>query len=238
MSNAIFAVLSRQSGLGRELNAIANNIANADTTGFRREEAIFSEFVQALRGAPSASQTRLAARYLDAAQGAMARTDGALDIAIEGEGYFLVETPRGERLMRAGTFTLNENGEVATHHGMRVLGEGGSPIALSPDARRIVIANDGTISADDAPVGKIALVTAPPETLAREGEDLIRAEDGYEFLVSPRVAQGFLEDSNVSAVGEISRLIEVQRAYELNQQMLANEDDRIRRAVERLGQRS
>lgn len=234
MSNAIYSVLSRQAGLEHELSSLANNIANASTTGFRGDGRIFSEYVSAVPGQPSISQTRIGARMIDARQGDFVRTGGPLDLAIEGEGYFVVDTPRGERLTRAGDFQRNESGQLATSEGYIVQGAGGSTIDLPAGAGEIVIARDGVISADGAVIGQVRVADAEPTLLAREGTTLFRAS-GALTDVDPAVRQGFVEASNVEPVLALSRLIEVQRAFELGQQLLTSESDRIEQAVTIIG---
>ena len=123
-----YTALTRQSGLMREMQAIANNIANASTSGFRREGVIFSEYVNRLDGAPSLSMARASARNIDLTQGELSDTGGSFDFAIEGEGFFLVETPRGNRLTRMGSFTPSAEGELVNPDGYRLLDQGGAPV--------------------------------------------------------------------------------------------------------------
>lgn len=234
MSNVSYVSLSRQAALARELTSIANNIANADTEGFRRDGFIFSEYVNSLRGEPSLSQTRIGARVIDAAQGEMIETGGALDIAIEGSGYFAVETPVGAKLTRAGTFKLNDQGVLSTADGFAVHGEGGASIVVPVDAGSIVISSDGVVSVDGAPTAKIEIVDAAAADLVREGAALFRSTGDISPVQEPRVRQGYVESSNVNAVLEISRLIEVQRAFEVGEKMLNDDAERVRRAVETL----
>lgn len=233
MSNSIYTALSKQAGLVKELNSIANNIANASTAGYRREGYLFSEYVQRLEQQDySLSQSNVGGAFFDTAPGSFTRTGGTFDVAIEGEGFFLVETPRGERLTRQGAFLVDAEGQLVTNDGYRVLGDGGSPVALPVGASNITIAPDGTIAADGAPVGKLGLVTAPATGLAREGDNLFRTEEEYQPVEFAKLRQGFIEESNVNAVIEVSRLIEVQRAYELNQKLMQDEDERIKATIQ------
>ncbi|WDI31541.1 flagellar hook-basal body complex protein [Hyphococcus flavus] len=233
MTNTSYVALSKQAGLSKELNSIANNIANADTAGYRREGFVFSEYVRMLEPHErSVSQTNIGGRFFDAAPGALVETGSAYDVAIEGEGYFVVQTPNGERLTRAGAFVMDREGQLTTQEGHLVLGEGSSPIALPPNATNITIANDGSIAADGAPVGRMALVSAEPTELMREGGNLLRSTGELTPLEQPKLRQGFVEESNVNPVMEISRLIEVQRAYEMGQKLLKDDDERISKTVE------
>ncbi|MFN3294458.1 MAG: flagellar hook-basal body complex protein [Gemmobacter sp.] len=236
MENAIYAALTRQSGLMREMQVVANNIANLSTTGFRREGVIFSEYVKRLDDAPSLSMARASARNIDLSQGDIVQTGGTFDFAIRGNGFFLIETPDGERLSRAGHFTPNAEGDLVNPDGYRLLDAGGAPVALPPGATKVSLAQDGTLSADGVPVAQIVLwAPADPNSLRHVAGTLFSAdapeplEDGAGTLL-----QGHLEGSNINPVSEIARMIEVQRAYELGQQMLDREDQRIRAVLQTL----
>jgi flagellar basal-body rod protein FlgF len=231
MENAGYVTLARQSGLLREMQVVAHNIANASTTGYRQEGVVFAEFVRRVEGGESLSMGTLRARHVSALQGALARTGAPFDLAVEGPGYFLVETPEGERLTRAGAFTPGPDGELATSDGHRLLDAGGAPVFAPPGAE-ITIGTDGTLSADGRPLAEIGLYRpADPLGLRREGGVLFRAEGGVEPEPAGRVRQGFLEDSNVDPVAQIARMIEVQRAYELGQSFLDAENERVRDAI-------
>jgi flagellar basal-body rod protein FlgF len=234
MDNAAYALLTRQSGLLSELRSVANNVANANTGGFRSEGVIFSEHIAALgRSSPSLSMAAARVRETSMTEGAHAETGGPLDLAISGDAFFLVATPDGDRLTRAGHFTQDANGDVVTPEGHRLLDAGGAPVFVPPGTASIGIAPDGTISADGAPVGQVGLyvpvdstmMTREDGVLFRPGGDLLPAEGAT-------VAQGFLEDSNVNAIGQITRMIAVQRAYELGQGLLDREDSRIRNVIQ------
>ncbi|MEO1014247.1 MAG: flagellar hook-basal body complex protein [Pseudomonadota bacterium] len=233
--NMISAALSRQKGLMKELLTVTNNIANADTAGYRAEGVVFSEYVEALDKSDSLSMTRAAGRTIDMSQGEIITTKDPLDIAISGDGFFLVETEGGPRLTRAGHFSLNHQGEIVDNEGRRVLGEGASAIAIPQGAQEIAVSAGGDISADGQLVGRFGVVTAPQIDLVREGDNLFRAANGYEPVLEPSVTQGALEGSNVNAMGEFVRLIEVQRAYEGTKGFLDKEADRLKQLVETLG---
>lgn len=227
-----YTTLTRQVGLQREMRIVANNIANMATTGFRQEGLVFSEYVQRVPGDSSLSMANGNARMTAMTQGALGSTGGRFDLAIEGEGFFLIETPRGERLTRAGSFTPNAEGDLVTPDGFRVLDAGGAPIFIPPDASDLAVAADGTLSTQGRPIGQIGLVMpADPQAMVREDGVMFRADDGFEPAENGRVLQGFLEASNVDPIGQIARMIEVQRAYELGQKFLEQEDERIRSAV-------
>lgn len=234
MDAALYTTLNRQSGLMREMGVIANNIANGSTAGFRREGVVFSEYVAAMDRDPSLSMAHASGRHVDLSQATLSQTGGTFDFAIQGEGFFLVETPQGERLTRAGSFTPSAEGELVTPDGFRLLDAGGAPIFVPPDAK-VALARDGTLSANGEPVAQVGL-WRPSDPLALrhqsgtlfDGGELEPVEDG-------QVLQGMLEDSNVQPVSEIARMIEVQRAYELGQKFLDAEDERVRGVIQALG---
>lgn len=238
MDNAGYITLTRLSGLNREMRVIANNIANADTTGFRREGMVFSEFVvrPAHASGSSLSMAHGNARYSAHLQGALVQTGGSFDLAIEGEGFFQLETPDGIRLTRAGVFTPNQASELVNMDGHRLLDAGGAPVFVPPDARQITLAPDGTFSADGQAFAQIALVRpADPVTASRAAGTLFAVDGALEPVEAPRILQGFVEGSNVDPMQEMARMITVQRAYEQGQRLLEREDERIKTVVQTLG---
>ncbi len=237
MDNAGYIGLSRQSGLMRELNTVANNIANINTNGYRREANMFAEHVKALQnGDPSLSIATMTRRYTDLSAGDITKTSNPLDVAIDGEGFFLVESPQGERLTRDGAFSLNAIGELVSSSNARVLDESGGAIVIPPGGGKISITAEGVISVGAQTVGKLGVVTADPAFLVRVGKNQFRAENGHQPALNPRVQQFALEGSNVSAVEELARLIEVQRTYEASKNFSDNDGERITRTVRALGQ--
>ena len=232
-----YVALTRQSGLAKEMQSVANNIANLSTTGFRREGVIFAEEVQALPAeGGSVAMTEARARYTDSLQGSLEETGGSLDLAIEGDGYFTVMTPQGERLTRAGAFTRNADGTVVNMDGHPLLDEGGGEITIPFESKAIAVAPDGTLSIDGAPAAKVGIVKGTdPAKMTREAGTLFKAA-ATEPLETGRVMQGFLEQSNVNPIQEMARMVEVQRAYEYGQKLMDSEDERIRLVVKTLGQ--
>ncbi len=232
MDSASYTTLSRQVGLMREMSIVANNIANSATTGYRQEGLIFSEFIKANPDGRSLSMGNGNTRNTSFVQGTLNQTGGTLDFAIEGDGYFLIETPAGERLTRAGSFSTNADGDLVTPDGFRVLDAGGAPVFVPPDAGPIAVASDGTISADGRLLGQIGLVQpVDPMMMTREDGVMFVAEAGYEPAETSRVLQGFTESSNVDPITALARMIEVQRAYELGQSFLDSENQRVRDAL-------
>jgi flagellar basal-body rod protein FlgF len=235
MDAAGYATLNRQSGLMREMAVVANNIANVSTAGFRREGVVFSEYVAGMDQDPSLSMAHASGRMVDLTQATLSQTGGRFDFAIQGDGFFLIETPEGERLTRAGAFTPNAEGELVTPDGYRLLDAGGAPVFVPPDAKAIGLSQDGTLSAGGQPIAQIGLWRpADPLALRHQSGTLF---DGGELepVENGTVLQGMLEESNVQPVTEIARMIEIQRAYELGQKFLDAEDDRVRGVIQALG---
>lgn len=237
MDNPGYVSLTRQSGLLREMQAVANNIANISTTGFRKEGLIFSEFIVAMdNGDPSLSMAHADVRATSQLQGPLNQTGGSYDLAIEGEGFFLIETPSGQQLTRAGGFAQSPEGELVTPDGYRLLDNGGAPIFVPADAVSISVAADGTISADGRPVAQIGLYRpSDPTDLKHQAGTLFAVQNGVEPVDGSVILQGFVENSNVNAVSEIARMIEIQRAYEMGQKLMDKEDERIRNVLQTLG---
>lgn len=226
--------LSRQSGLLNQMDAIANNIANASTTGFKREGTIFAEFITSGGDQPSLSMGFAHARAIDLQQAPVTATGGTFDFAIEGAGFFLVQTPQGQSLTRAGSFTPGADGTLQTADGNALLDAAGSAILIPRGAQNIAMAQDGSLSADGAPVAKLGLwAPTDPFTLTHQSGALFSAS-GYQPGEGV-ILQGHLEDSNVDPVGEVAKMISVQRAYELGQSFLDREDDRTRAVIQTLG---
>ncbi|WP_084395903.1 flagellar hook-basal body complex protein [Henriciella aquimarina] len=231
MSNAVYAQLARQAGLMKEMQVVANNLANASTTGYKSDRAIFTEFLSRTEaGASPLSMGSLGGHAFDLEQGGMRFTGGELDLAIQGDGFFALDTPRGQRLTRAGHFQLSQQGELIDDLGNKVLDPGGQPITIPEDATTIAIVGDGTISVDGQPFGQIGVVQ-PNGELQKDVDTQFIAEGGFAAIEEPRVLQGALEQSNVTPVLEVARMIEVQRAYEAGQSLIEKEDERVSKFI-------
>lgn len=230
MGNSIYATLTRQSGLMKEMQVVANNIANAATTGFKSEGIIFAEHIKRLPDAyGSMSMASAEARQTNQLQGTLSKTGGTFDLAIEGDGFFSVETPSGQRLTRAGSFIPTPDGQIVTADGFPLLDQGGAPVFVPGDATSVAIGADGTLAVDGNPIGQIGVFTPEdPSTLQREDGVRFRVDGAVLPSETGRIVQGFLESSNVDPVGQIARMIEVQRAYEMGQSFLEREDQRLR----------
>lgn len=235
MESTGYITLSRQSGLQREMQVVANNIANASTTGYRAEGVIFSEYVKVVDQGASLSMGQGNIGKTSFEQGGLTQTNGTFDFAIEGDGYFVVQTPLGDRLTRAGAFSASAEGQLVTPDGFAVLDAGRAPLFVPAGAGTLTVSSDGTLSMDGAPLGQMAVVRPlEPLEMVREDGVMFRADAGDAPAEDARILQGFVEASNVNPLLELSRMIEVQRAYEMGQSFLKTEDERVRAAVKTL----
>jgi len=242
VENAAYVGLSRQMTLRRELDIVANNIANADTTGFKVEQLLVGEEVgQRARNAfvrPGVSFVMDNGVGRDFSQGALSQTGRTLDFAIEGEGaFFRVQDGANEAYTRDGSFTVDAQGRLMTEGGHTVMGDGGE-IILNPELGQVSVGADGTISQDGETVGRLSVVRFDAlGVLEKGGDALYRNASNAVAQEAPdaRIRQGMLEGSNVNPILEITNLIEIQRAYESVTRMIEGNTDLSRRAVERLG---
>lgn len=241
MQSPSLVMASYQQSLQRVTDVVANNIANANTTGFKRQSNLFDTLVvQPATGQPIHFAVD-AGTYRDTSQGAMQKTDNPLDLAIQGKGYFQLETPQGPRFTRGGAFVLNSAGEIVTVAGNKLLSDGGQPIVLPGDANDIHISDDGVVSAR---VGNAAEVTqfgrivpvkfANEQKLITVGSNLYRSDTPPEPDPDSRVAQGMVERSNVESMRELTTLIEITRSYTQLSRLLDQDNQRRADAINKL----
>ncbi len=242
MENALLVGLSRQIALARELDVIANNVANTGTNGFKARSAAFNEFIMPIASAESfqARDRRLSfvvdkGTPIDLTQGAVERTGNPLDVALRGDNYLVVQTPNGERYTRAGSLQINGQGQLVTQAGQPVLGEGG-PIQFGPGETDAKIAADGSVSSDQGLRGKLRQVRFDnPRALSSEGVNLFAsAAPAIPSGPQARLEPGAIESSNVRAVVEMTRLMQVQRSYQSIANMMSKSDELRSRAITRL----
>ncbi len=246
MENSLLVSLSQQLATYRAMDVIANNIANVSTPGFKRDSAKFEEYVAMMRpaegqkGMQAVSFVKDAGVTRDTGQGNIEQTGAPLDLAISGKGYFAVQTPAGIRYTRDGHFSLDGNGNLVTSQGYQVQGDGGA-ITIAPTDGDINIAPDGMISSVVRGVGnqlgKIKVVNfADDSLLTRQGSNLYSTGQTPNTPATVNIRQGALEASNVQPVIEISKMLEVQRAYEATANLSKSEEDMMSQAIQRLGQ--
>jgi flagellar basal-body rod protein FlgF len=252
MENTVLVGLSRQVALHRELDIVANNIANLNTTGFKGDGALFEQYLMPVARDHqfSGADARLnfvqdRATWLDLSQGPIQQTGNPLDVAVNGSGFLVVQTPRGERYTRNGALQINATGELVTSEGYRVVGESG-PITFQNTDRDITINADGSIrvregssATADSSRGRLRLVDfEQPQQLQKDGSSTFQANPNLQprAATDSRVIQGSVEKSNVQGVIEMTRLIEVTRSYTEVAAILKQQSDMRRDAIDRLAE--
>ncbi|MDH5749161.1 MAG: flagellar basal-body rod protein FlgF, partial [Rhodospirillales bacterium] len=222
MENTALIALSRQAGLRNQMSIIANNLANMNTTSFKRGKALFSEHIEKFRDNQSIlpvtnTFVKDVVSVPDFSEGPMKKTGNPLDISIKGDGYFVVGSQDGSAKQfytRNGSFQLDSQGQLVTLENMPVLSDAGAPIFFAPEDSEITISRDGTISTNNGELGKLRIVEFENQY------DLKRVKSGlYETEQPPiesdrkEIIQGMIEGSNVEPVFEMAKMIEVHRAY-------------------------
>jgi flagellar basal-body rod protein FlgF len=225
----------------RAMDVIADNIANANTPGFKAERVQFSDWLsrqnghQGTQGDRSIAYAQDRATWREQQAGTLTHTGNPFDLAITGEGYFAVGTPRGPRLTRDGRFGLMPSGTVADSAGNALLDTNGQPVQLSSTDTQISIAGDGTVSSENGQLGKIGVVRpTDPMRLAAEGNTLFRSDAPTEAIAAPGLVQGAIEDSNVQPVMETTRMMNDLRQFQFMSQFIQAEADRQQSAIDKL----
>lgn len=235
METTAYIALSRQMVLRQHMDIIANNIANMTATGFRAEALMFEPVVTDAGRRQNLAFVQDVGVVRDLRPGPMTATDNPLDLAIEGPGYFAIETAEGVRYGRSGQFRLSELGELVTVDGHPVLDDGGATLALPADRGAITIATDGTVSTEDGVAGRIGVVGfADEQRLRKAGAGLYRTDQAPEPAPAARVVQGMLEGSNVRPILEMTEMMATVRAYQGTQRLLDTHHELQRRAIERM----
>lgn len=238
MQDGLYVALSSQIALEKRLNTIADNVANASTVGYRATGVKFEDVVSGLDD-KALSFVSSGDTYMSDAAGPLRETGNPFDFAIKGNAWFGIETPAGTVMTRDGRFTLTENGELVTIEGYPVLDAGGAPIQLDPRNGPPRAGADGSLRQNDNLVGALGLYNFDPgPNFVRFGNSGIVPAGEPEPVVDrldAGVAQGFLEESNVNPVLEITRLIMVQRAFENGAAMIRDTESSYDEAIKTLG---
>jgi flagellar basal-body rod protein FlgF len=242
MDNSVYVGLSKQLVLQRQFDIIANNIANADTSGFKVESLAEAEDPQqpafTLGGPQPVKFVMPNGLIRDFGQGALRKTDSPFDVALDGQGFFQVQTPQGPRYTRDGRFRMDDTGRLVTEKGAPLLDDGGGEITLDPTKGQPSISADGIVSQQGLRIGKIGVVTfANLSTLEKVGDNLMQNTSNQTPTPATdvKVRQGMLEGSNVNPILEMTRMIEVSRAYEQMAKMIDTQGDLSSQAIQTLG---
>jgi len=248
MENPIYIGLSRQVALRAQMDLIANNVANMSTPGYRAQNMVFTEFVEKFREKNDQyGKQDPISMVLDYGQyqvnepGPMQFTGNQTDVALNGPGYIGVQIPGSDETLytRAGNFQVNVQGQLVTGRGDLVLGEGGGPITIPEDAKKITIGEDGAIATEEGEVGRLNVVEFEDlQKLEARGDGLYQTEQEANPAENTRVMQGMVEGSNVQPVLEMTRMIDVLRSYQQTQKLLQSEHERQRTMIQRLSRGS
>lgn len=242
MDNALYVGLSRQMVLRRQIDIIANNLANTDTVGFKVEDLMQktnpAEPAFTMQGPRPVKFVGEDGVARDFTQGVLRKTDAPLDLAIEGQGFFQVNSPTGPRFTRDGNFRLDDAGKLVTQSGFPVMDDGGGEISLDPKDGPVSISADGSVSQGATRVGKLGVVTFQTmSTLEKTGDNLYRNTSNQQPQASEdaKIRQGMLEGSNVQPILEISKMVEINRAYEQMAKIMDANAELSKSAVQRMG---
>jgi flagellar basal-body rod protein FlgF len=243
MENPSYIVLSQQMGLRRQMDVIANNLANANTSGFKAERMLFTELLTGKAGNPGVSGPGARISFLgeagtlaDMREGQLQSTSNQLDFAIHGPGYFSVDTPGGPRYTRDGRFELDGQGRLVNREGFALLSSAGQPMRVPDGAVKIEITKSGKITSDKGDIGQVGLYKFDNDLAMRKAGGNLYETDAQPQPVdaSTQVQQGMIEGSNVQSILEITSMIEVQRRYQSSQRLIEGEHERARSAIQKL----
>lgn len=258
MFSALFGALTTE----HRMNYIANNLANVNTNGYKKDQLAFKdtmsyyahdeirEPLMTLRSQPlfpepkNLARSRIACQRIDFSQGAMHVTGNKLDIAIAGDGFFSVQTPTGEFFTRNGHFVNSGDGTIMTPQGWPLMGDSG-PIVIPPGTHNLAIGARGEVEADGQLLGVIRLTSVDdPKKLEKMGHNLFRVKKGMSveendaYAGGARTEQGFLEKANVEVVTEMVNMIEVNRLFEAYQKVMQTSDTVDKDAIQKVGRRA
>jgi len=217
------------------LRVTSQNVANVQTPGYRREVSVLESAFEPMARAAAVDMTPPTTRVAnDFHTGSIQQADGPWNVALEGDGYFVLSTPSGERITRRGDFTLDSTGKLVSRDGFPVLGDGGE---ITPPSGTPTIDSDGTIQVNGQVVDRLRRVTADPSALVSSGDGEFAPASSSSLTEggANTVKQGFLETSNVAPTDELLRLMETMRHFEMAQHFVRGASDMIDNAITTLG---
>lgn len=241
MENIMLINLSQKMAMRRAMDITANNLANLNTTSYKTESVLFKEYLEEVKqkGTDKENLNFVIDQGLqrDFSEGTLIPTNSKLDFAITGDGFFVVETPDGPRYTRNGLFSTNANGELITPAGNKVLNDTDQPIVIDPENPEMTVAEDGRITfANGEDGGRLKVVRFENKgTLEKIGNSLYASEEEPQAADTYKILQGTLEGSNVSAIQEMTNIIEIMRSYQRAVRTEQSTSDLSKRAIERLG---
>ncbi len=235
METASYVGLSRQTVINQAMDVLANNLANASTTGFKGEQPVFRQYLAQGPNGQTIAYVRDVGTTRDTKQGDLTETGNSLDTGIDGDGYYTVSTQAGQRYTRNGRFQLTAQNQLVTTQGNPVLDDRGNPITLPAGGGPIDITTDGSITRNGAPVAKLGIAKfADQQQMILAGSGLYSTDAAPTPDTTSQVRQGVLERANIQPVTEVTRLMGLQRSYGDIQQIMDSEDSRLKNAIDKL----
>ena len=240
MDNTKYVALSRQMGLWKQMDIVSNNMANMNTSGFKQDEVIFTSYLVETKKAEGFGKvpvifTQDFGIFKDFQEGAFQETGNQLDVAIQGDGFFALETTQGERYTRKGQFSLDYEGKIVTKEGDVLLSENSEPFFIAPGEKEIYISESGEVSTENGVIGRLKVVAfADNQKLKKIGNTMFENVNGNTMEVGVadvRIKQRMIEKSNVEPIVEMSKMIKLQRSYEYVQQMIDEEHERLSNTI-------
>lgn len=239
MDNTRYIALSRQMGLWNQMNVVSNNMANMNTSGYKQDDVMFKSYLAETPKAEGFGKSQLHftqdfGTYSNFSEGSMVYTGNTLDLALHGDGFFAIETNDGEKYTKKGSFALNAERQIVTSEGYPLMSESNQPIYIAPTEKNIFIAENGDVSTENGIVSKVKMVSF------EDNKKLVKAEgtmfeniSGNKMVDADnvRLAQGYIEKSNVNPIEEMTKMMKLQRSYEFVQQMINQEHDRISNTI-------
>jgi len=221
MGSGIYIALSGAVAQSSALDVVANNVANASTTGFRADRLAFGKALGKASGKDQAF-VQVAMTRSDSQNGTVRQTGNSLDLALSGDGFFAIDTPRGTRYTRAGDFSLDANGKIVNPDGFSARAKGGGTVNVPKDAEQVSVGADGTVFADDKKIGALELARFAPGNVVHEGGALFAAAPGAQSNIGemPQVLAGSVEQGNFNIVRGVVDMIKISRSYEALHRMI------------------
>lgn len=244
MDNSLLITLSAQNALIRQMEAAANNIANVTTNGFKSESVLFTPYskdpASIVEKPTEIDFVRDYTIARDMRPGALIRTDNSFDVALTSDGFFTIQDANGVAYTRDGGFTLDPNGVLVTHSGKPVLDNGGQPINIDMTQGSPQIGKTGIITQNGAEVATLGIASfARPGALDKIGDNLLRANNQSGAATpteNPEIVQGMIEGSNVVAIQELTKIMEINRAFEQATKLQKQAEDLRSKAINKLAQ--
>ncbi|GAB6137309.1 flagellar basal-body rod protein FlgF [Halanaerobaculum tunisiense] len=245
MLRGLYTSASGMKASQQQNNTISNNLANINTTGYKKDRAIQKSFAeemvtridqQATNIGKGGSGVAISETATDHSTGSFRQTDGQLDWAIDGSGFFVVQTPEGKRYTRQGEFTINNQNQIVTQQGHPVQGAEGV-LQVAPNSESVNL-KDNQLVVDGNVVNTVQVRDfANKSSLVKEANNLFRRtpETGQAFAAQAKVKQGYLEGSNVNPIQEMVKMIETSRQYQADQKMIKSHDQTLGKAVNEVG---